>query len=149
MIGLVEDGGAPVSAAADLSPDVIVADIDMPGLTGIDAAALIRRRNPDARIVFVTVHDDALMVERGLSVGALGYVLKETAGRELVPAVRAALAGERYVSRGVGAGETRSRDSSSCDRRCRRALHHWSKHRRTSRWSGYVRSLVEPKGDRA
>ena len=101
VIGLVENGGALVSAAADLAPDVIVADIDMPGLTGIDAAALIRRRNPEARIVFVTVHEDALMVERGLSVGALGYVLKETAGRELVPAVRAALAGERYVSRAV------------------------------------------------
>ena len=63
--------------------------------------ALIRRRNPEARIVFVTVHEDALMVERGLSVGALGYVLKETAGRDLVPAVRAALAGERYVSRAL------------------------------------------------
>ena len=51
--------------------------------------------------MFVTVHEDALMVERGMSVGALGYVLKETAGRELVPAVRAALAGERYVSRAL------------------------------------------------
>ena len=101
VIGLVEDGCALVSAAADLAPDVIVADIDMPGLTGFDAAVLIRRRHPDARIVFVTVHEDALMVERGMSVGALGYVLKETAGRELVPAVRAAQAGERYVSRAL------------------------------------------------
>ncbi len=101
VIRLVEGGRSLVNAAAELSPDVIVADIDMPGLTGIDAAGLIRRHNPEARIVFVTVHEDALMVERGLSVGALGYVLKETAGRELVPAVRAALAGERYVSRAL------------------------------------------------
>ena len=99
VIRLVEDGGALVSAAAELSPDVIVADIDMPGVTGIEAAALIRRRNPEARIVFVTVHEDTLMVERGMSAGGLGYVLKETAGRDLVPAIRAALAGERYVSR--------------------------------------------------
>jgi DNA-binding NarL/FixJ family response regulator len=97
VVGQVEDGHALVSAAETLAPDVIVCDISMPGLDGITAAATILRRNPDARIVFVTVHGDALVVQTGLATGALGYVLKLVAGDELVPAVRAALRGERHV----------------------------------------------------
>ena len=98
VIAVVEDGNALVSSAARLSPDVIVADISMPILDGIDAAALILRSVPGARIVLVTVHDEPILVDRGLAAGALGYVLKETAGDELVPAIRAALEGRRYVS---------------------------------------------------
>ena len=95
----MQDGRALVSAAEQLSPDVIVTDISMPGLDGIAAATAILRRNPAARIVFVTVHGDPSLVERGLATGALGYVLKLAAGDELVPAVHAALRGERQVSR--------------------------------------------------
>ena len=102
VVALVEDGRALVSAAARLTPDVIVTDISMPGLDGIDASALIRRRDADARIVLVTVHSEPSLVERGLAVGALGYVLKDTAGDELVAAIHAALAGERYVSQVLG-----------------------------------------------
>jgi DNA-binding NarL/FixJ family response regulator len=87
-----------VDAAASQSPDVIVADIDMPGLDGIAAATLIRRHNVNARIVLMTVHSEPMLVEAGLAAGALGYVLKDTAGDDLVAAVRAALRGERYVS---------------------------------------------------
>jgi len=97
VVAQVEDGRALVSEAARLTPDVIVTDISMPGLDGIDAAALIRRRDPDARIVFVTVHSEPLLVERGLAAGALGYVLKDAAGDELVDAVHAALEGHRFV----------------------------------------------------
>lgn len=97
VVGLVEDGRALVSAEARLAPDVIVTDISMPGLDGIDAAELIRRRDPQARIVFVTVHSEPALVERGLAAGALGYVLKDVAGDELVAAVRAALRGQRFV----------------------------------------------------
>jgi DNA-binding NarL/FixJ family response regulator len=104
VVALVEDGRALVSAAARLSPDVIVADISMPGLDGIEAAELIRRRDPAARIVFVTVDSEAVLVERGLAAGALGYVLKDAAGDELVPAVRAALGGRRFVSSALGGG---------------------------------------------
>ena len=99
VIAQVQDGLALVSAAERLSPDVIVSDISMPGLDGIAAAAAILRRNPAARIVFVTVHCDPILVERGFETGALGYVLKRAAGDELVPAVRSALRGERHVSR--------------------------------------------------
>jgi DNA-binding NarL/FixJ family response regulator len=98
VIELVQDGHALVAAAARLSPDVIVTDISMPGVDGITAAAAIRRQNPAARIVFVTVHDDPVVVERSLATGALGYVLKVVAGDDLAIAVRAALRGEHHVS---------------------------------------------------
>jgi DNA-binding NarL/FixJ family response regulator len=77
-------GGALVSAAARLMPDVIVADISMPVLDGMEASALIRRSDSEARIVLVTVHSEPILVERGLAAGALGYVLKDTAGDDLV-----------------------------------------------------------------
>ena len=99
VIALVQDGLALVTAAERLSPDVIVSDISMPGLDGISAAAAILRRNPAARIVFVTVHTDPILVKRGFEAGALGYVAKSAAGEELVPAVHAALRGERHVCR--------------------------------------------------
>jgi DNA-binding NarL/FixJ family response regulator len=98
VVEIVEDGRSLVTAAARLSPDAIVTDISMPTLDGIEACALIRRENPDARIVLVTVHSEPILVERSLAVGALGYVLKDAAGDELVAAVRAALDGERFVS---------------------------------------------------
>ena len=101
VLAVVMDGRALVSAAARLAPDVIVTDISMPGFDGIAACALIRRANPDARVVLVTVHAEPELVEAGFTAGALGYVLKDAAGEDLVAAVHAALAGERYVSRAL------------------------------------------------
>ena len=98
VIACVEDGAALVDAAARLSPDVIVTDIAMPGIDGIEAVNRIRRNSPNARIILVTVHAQSMLVEVGLAAGALGYVLKDTAGDELVAAVHAVLAGQRYVS---------------------------------------------------
>jgi DNA-binding NarL/FixJ family response regulator len=98
VIATVETGDELVAAAAKLSPDVIVTDIAMAGLDGIGAAEQILRNDPAARIVFVTVLADPAMVRRGLRAGALGYVLKMSAGEDLVPAVHAALRGERHVS---------------------------------------------------
>ena len=102
VVASVEDGRALVDASERLSPDAIVADIDMPGVDGIEATTLIRRNDPNARIVLVTVHGESMLVEAGLAAGALGYVLKDTAGDELVPAVHAALAGRQYVSPELG-----------------------------------------------
>ena len=102
VIAWVEDGSALVDATERLMPDVIVADIAMPGVDGIAAAILIRRLDPSARIVLVTVHAESMLVEAGLAAGALGYVLKDTAGDDLVPAVHAALAGRQYLSRELG-----------------------------------------------
>jgi DNA-binding NarL/FixJ family response regulator len=97
VIATVGDGHALVTAAT-LTPEVIVTDMAMPGLDGIAAAGEILRRHPRARIVFVTVHNDAELVQTGLAIGAWGYVLKLTAGEELVPAVHAALRGQQHVS---------------------------------------------------
>jgi DNA-binding NarL/FixJ family response regulator len=102
VIASVEDGNALVDATERLMPDVIVADIAMPGVDGIAAAILIHRHDPNARIVLVTVHAESMLVEAGLAAGALGYVLKDTAGDDLVPAVHAALAGRQYLSRELG-----------------------------------------------
>ena len=98
VIASVEGGKALVDAAARLSPDVIVTDIAMPGMDGIEAAVLIRRHDPNARIVFVTVHAESMLIEAGLESGALGYVPKDAAGDDLVAAIRAALSGRQYVS---------------------------------------------------
>jgi len=98
VLGAVEDGVALVAAAERLSPDVIVTDISMPRLDGMAAAEQILRRDPGARIVFVTAHREPVLAERGVSAGVLGYVLKLVAGDELVPAVKAAMRGERHLS---------------------------------------------------
>ena len=101
VIAIVRDGDTLLAAADALTPDVIVTDIGMPGRSGLAAAGEILRKHPQARIVFVTIHNDPVLVQQCLATGALGYVLKLTAGEELRPAVHAALRGERYVSQAV------------------------------------------------
>ena len=98
VVATVGDGNALVAAAERLAPDVIVTDIAMSGLNGIAAAGEILRRNSAARIVFVTVHKEPEIVQKGLAAGALGYVLKLTAGDDLVPAIRAVLQGKCHLS---------------------------------------------------
>jgi DNA-binding NarL/FixJ family response regulator len=99
IVALVSDGRSLIDAAARLAPDAIVSDVSMPIVDGLGATAEILHDNPDARVVLVTVHGDPILVERGLSLGALGYVLKASAGDDLIPAIRAALRGERLVSK--------------------------------------------------
>jgi DNA-binding NarL/FixJ family response regulator len=98
VVAIVVDGYAMLGAAQVLNPDVIVADITMPGLDGIAAAARILKLNPNAKIVFVTVHSDPGLVQRSMEMGVLGYIPKLVAGDELVPAVQAALRGQKYIS---------------------------------------------------
>lgn len=96
VVDIVQDGHALVSSAESLRPDIIISDISMPGLDGISAAKKILRKNPNTRIVFVTIHSDPSLIQKGYSAGALGYVLKISAGEDLIPAVHAALKGNRY-----------------------------------------------------
>jgi len=98
LVGIVEDGRAMVAAASKLRPDVIVADISMPHLNGIDALALLKRDNPEVRVVFLTMHRDAAYARRALEAGASGFVLKHSAPAELVLAVRAALQGRTFIT---------------------------------------------------
>src|SRR5262245_28248863 len=86
VVAWVENGPALIEVAERLLPDVIVTDIEMAGIDGIEAARMIRRRDPRARIVLVTVHNEPMLVDAGIEAGALGCVLKDTAGDDLVAA---------------------------------------------------------------
>ncbi len=101
VIDVVSDGQSLLAAVEALTPEVIVSDISMPGLDGLAAARIILERQPDARIVFVTVHNDRAMARRALLLGVLGYVLKDDASEQLLPAVQAAQAGRRHLSESI------------------------------------------------
>jgi DNA-binding NarL/FixJ family response regulator len=98
LVGLVEDGRALVEAAEELRPDVIVVDISMPLLNGIEAARHITNVNPSVKIVFLTMHADVIYATKAFAVGAMGYVLKQSAASELRTAIREALKGRIYVT---------------------------------------------------
>jgi len=98
LVGVVEDGRALVEAAKKLHPEVIVADITMPHLNGIDALVQLRQAGDDVPVVFLTMHRDVTFARRALEAGAAGFVLKHSASDELVAAIRAALKGETYLS---------------------------------------------------
>jgi DNA-binding NarL/FixJ family response regulator len=108
LVGIVEDGRALVTAARDLNPDVIVADISMPNLNGIDAMVQLKQHNPHVRVVFLTMHRNAAYARRALQAGAMGFVLKHSAPAELVIAVRAALQGRTFIAPEVAAEVFRS-----------------------------------------
>jgi len=97
-VGTVMDGRALVEEALRLQPDLIILDITMPLLNGIDAAVQIRKSLPGVKLLFVTMHMNPAYLEAALSVGATGYVLKSAARQELLEAVRTVLAGRIYVS---------------------------------------------------
>lgn len=96
--GIVEDGRALIKAAEKILPDVIVADISMPLLNGIEAVRQIKKINPDIKVVFLTMHSDVTYAAKAFEVGASGYVLKHSAPSELITAIRAAVKGQTYVS---------------------------------------------------
>jgi DNA-binding NarL/FixJ family response regulator len=98
VVGTAADGKAAVRAAAKLTPDVIVMDLALPELSGIDATLLILAAQPLIRIVILSAWDTSEHVFRALRAGARGYVLKESAGTEIVQAVAAVSKGDRYLS---------------------------------------------------
>lgn len=98
LVGVADDGMALVDIAQRERPDIIVTDISMPLLNGIDAIKRLRDAGVTARIVFLTMHPDVVYAARAMDAGASGYVLKHSASEELIEAMRAALRGERFVS---------------------------------------------------
>src|SRR5512135_1662249 len=98
LVGSVEDGQALLAAAKTLKPDVILLDISMPVLNGIDAARRLRKLLPSARLIFLTMHADPDYVAEAFRAGAMGYLLKRAAASELLTAIRAVLKGNHYVS---------------------------------------------------
>jgi DNA-binding NarL/FixJ family response regulator len=87
-----------VEAAKKLRPDVIVTDISMPHLNGIDALARLKQDNPSVKVVFLTMHHDVAYARHVLETGALGFVLKHSASAELAMAIRAALDGKMFIT---------------------------------------------------
>jgi len=98
VVGVVTDGRAALDAAAALNPDVIVLDITMPGLNGLDVADRLRAAGSTAVVVFMTVHDETEFVAAAQAAGALGYVVKRRLVSDLPLAVREARAGRLFVS---------------------------------------------------
>jgi DNA-binding NarL/FixJ family response regulator len=98
IIGAVKDGPAALQAAEALHPDVIVLDISMPGMTGLEVASRLRTSGSRAAVVFLTVHDESDVIQAANGVGGIGYVLKRRLGSDLVVAVQEALAGRPFVS---------------------------------------------------
>ncbi len=98
LVGAVGDGRALLEAAEKLRPDVIVTDIAMPLLNGLDAVRQLRKRDIRAQIIFLTMHADSDLATEAFRAGASGYVLKSSAGRELITAIEAVLDGRVYLT---------------------------------------------------
>ena len=98
IVGTVSDGVAMVTEAKRLRPDLILADVSMPEMNGIEALMKLRSLGVESKVVFLTMHIDATYAGRALEAGALGYILKTEDPQILIAALRAALRGQRYLS---------------------------------------------------
>jgi DNA-binding NarL/FixJ family response regulator len=116
LVGTVEDGRALLAAAEKLRPDVIVADISMPLLNGIDSVRQIKKVHDEIKVVFLTMHPDVTYAVSAFEAGASGYVLKHSAPTELVTAIRSALRGKTFVTP-LLAGEFMQRTKERATRR--------------------------------
>jgi DNA-binding NarL/FixJ family response regulator len=96
IVGAIRDGPRTLDAVAILKPDLVVMDISMPEMSGLELARLLQEAPPAPPIVFVTVHEDPEFMEAAQKVGAAGYVVKSTMETELKPALELALAGRRF-----------------------------------------------------
>jgi DNA-binding NarL/FixJ family response regulator len=98
LVGTVEDGRALLEAAARLKPDIIMLDISMPLLNGIEAARQLRKIVPQSKIIFLTMHADVGYVKEAFRVGASGYLIKRSAASELATAIHEVMKGRTYVT---------------------------------------------------
>lgn len=101
VVGAASDGLEAVVKAQELRPDVVLMDIGLPTIDGLEAARRIREHAPETNIVFLTQETDADVVKEALNLGALGYVVKRQAGRDLLAALTAVRKGKRFVSEGL------------------------------------------------
>jgi DNA-binding NarL/FixJ family response regulator len=98
VVGAVADGRAVLAAAPELRPDVVVLDIAMPLLNGLDAARQLKRLMPDVKVIFLTVSEDPDLAAEAFRAGASGYLLKNSAASELFQAIQEVLGGRSYVT---------------------------------------------------
>ena len=99
VVDMVSDGRAALESTLKLSPDLIVLAVSMPRMSGIEVAQELKRRGNNAKIVFLTVHEDSDILARALAAGGLGYVAKVLMDADLIPAINEAFAGRVFVSR--------------------------------------------------
>jgi DNA-binding NarL/FixJ family response regulator len=99
VVDMVSDGRAALESTLKLSPDLIVLAVSMPGMSGIEVAQELKRRGNNAKIVFLTIHEDSDIFARALAAGGLGYVAKVLMDADLIPAINEAFAGRAFVSR--------------------------------------------------
>jgi len=102
VVGAADNGKDLVETALRLAPDLVILDVSMPVLNGIDAAREIKKALPATRLVFLSMHSNPIYLRKALEVGASGYVLKSGASEELLTAIEAARKGNSYVSPGFG-----------------------------------------------
>jgi DNA-binding NarL/FixJ family response regulator len=101
IVGAVNNGRDAILEAKRLDPDVLIMDISMPVLNGLEAASQLQSKRSRAKVIFLTVHQDQDFVEAALSAGARGYVVKSDVTTDLVPAIREALQGRKYISQSI------------------------------------------------
>lgn len=101
VVNAVADGYALVKAAVESQTEIIITDIAMPLLNGIEAARQIRRQNPKVKIIFLTMHAEPIYAVEALAAGGSGYVLKSSAGDELVTAIKRVLEGRVYIAKAI------------------------------------------------
>ena len=101
IVAEVADGTEAVQKAEELQPDLILMDVGLPTLDGIEAARRIQKVSPKSKILFVTENRSLDIAEEALRSGGVGYVLKSDAGRDLLPAIEAVLRGKRFLSTGM------------------------------------------------
>ena len=101
VIGEAEDGQSAVKLAAQLDPDIVIMDIAMPLLNGLEATRHIRRDSPQVKVLILTMHENEEYIRQVLAAGAFGYVLKDAAARDLLGAIRAVYNGEAVLSPAV------------------------------------------------
>jgi DNA-binding NarL/FixJ family response regulator len=101
VIGTVSDGRALLDAVNTMEPDVLVVDLSLPVITGIEAASILKKMHCASKIVFLTVHNDPDFVRAAYDAGALGYVLKQQMTTDLPEAIEKAFAGEQFTSPSV------------------------------------------------
>jgi two-component system, NarL family, response regulator NreC len=98
LVGTVGDGNQLIDAARELQPDVIVADMAMPVLSGLESLRQLKAEHIDAKVIFLTMHADAQLATEALRAGASGYVLKHSAGEELIRAIQEVVEGRVYLT---------------------------------------------------
>jgi DNA-binding NarL/FixJ family response regulator len=98
LVGKVEDGRALIEAALKVEPDIIILDVSMPKLNGLDAGRQLKKRLPSSKLIFLTMHADPMYAKEAFQIGAFGFLLKRSAASELKQAIHAVMKGQYYVT---------------------------------------------------